>query len=168
MTRGLRFGLVVGGVCAVGWGAVWTAAVMVASVVAPWRAVLPALLSEVVLMGGSLSVGAALGLLLGAALALAPGRLTTHGLLRRLLAGVVAGTLFVGEAVVSAEGGIQQVLSTLAAVPVVGAAAAACSGDIAGRSRRHAWLWERTPRWADVRSLAWRGRLRAVAELLWN
>ncbi|MGW7259004.1 hypothetical protein [Streptomyces sp. NPDC054834] len=168
MMRGLRFGLVVGGVCALGWGAVWTASVMVASVMGHWHVVPSALVSEALLVGGSLFAGAALGLLLGATLALAPGRLTSHGLLRRLLAGVVAGTLFLGEAVVSVEGGILPVLLMIVGVPAVGAVAAACSGDIAGRSRRHAWLWRRTPLWADVRALPWRGRLRAVVELLWN
>lgn len=166
--RGLRFGLVVGGGCALGWGALWTAGMMVALVLREWHDVPSALVSEVILVGGSLFVGAVLGLVLGATLALVPGWLTSHGLLRRLLAGVVAGTLFVGEVVVSVEGGILPVLVMLMAIPAVGVLAAACSGDIAGRSRRHAWLWPRTLLWADVRALTWRGRLRAVVDLLWN
>ncbi|MEV6836167.1 hypothetical protein AB0N17_16905 [Streptomyces sp. NPDC051133] len=169
VVRGLRFGLAVGGVCALGWGAVWTAGVVVASVLGHRHAVPAALVSEAVLVGGSLFAGAVVGLGLGVTLALAPGRLTSHGPLRRLLAGVVAGTLFLGEVVVvGVEGGILPVLLTMAGMPVTGAVAAACSGDIAGLSRRHAWLWPRTPLWADVRGLTWRGRLRAVVQLLWN
>lgn len=168
LTRGLRFGLVVGGVCALGWGVVWTAAVMVALALRHGHDVPSALVSEVILMGGSLLVGAALGLVLGATLALAPGWLTSHGLIRRLLAGVVAGTLFLGEVVVSVEGGILPVLVMITGIPVVGVLAAACSGDISGSSRRHAWLWSRTLLWADFRALAWRGRLRAAVDLLWN
>ncbi|MGW4273034.1 hypothetical protein ACWEGQ_11870 [Streptomyces seoulensis] len=166
--RGLRFGLVVGGVCALGWGAVWTAGVMVAVVLGHWHDVPSALVSEVILVGGSLFAGVVLGLLLGAMLALAPDWLTSRGLLRRLLVGLVAGTLFLGEVLVSTEGGILPVLSMLLCIPVVGAVAAACSGDIAGRSRRHAWLWPGKLLRADVRVLAWRGKARAVVELLWN
>ncbi|MFD7877306.1 hypothetical protein ACFV5G_24930 [Streptomyces sp. NPDC059766] len=166
--RGLRFGLVVGGVCALGWGAVYTAGVMVGLALREWHNVLSALVSEAILMSGSLFVGAVLGLVLGATLALMPDWLTSHGLLRRLLAGVVAGTLFLGEVVVSVEGGILPVLVMLMGIPAVGLLAAACSGDIAGRSRGHAWLWPRKLLWADVRALTWRGRLRAVVDLLWN
>jgi hypothetical protein len=166
--RGLRFGLVVGGVCALGWSAVWTACVMVALVLRHWHDVPSALVSGVILVGGSLFAGAVLGLLLGAASAVAPGWLTAHWLLRRLLAGVVAGTLFLGEVVVSVEGGILPMLLMIAGIPVVGAAAAACSGDIAGRSRRHPWLWRRTLLWADVRALVRHGGFRDVVEWLWN
>ncbi|MFH8342681.1 hypothetical protein [Streptomyces sp. AM6-12] len=166
--RGLRLGLVVGGVCALGWGAVWTASVMVAAVLGHWHGVPSALVSEVILVGGSLFAGVVLGLLLGATLAVAPDWLTSRGLLRRLLAGLVAGTLFLGEVLVSIEGGILPVLSMILCIPVVGAVAAACSGDIVGRSRRHAWLWPGTLLRADVRALAWRGKVRAVVELLWN
>lgn len=166
--RGLRFGLVVGGVCALGWGVVWTAGVIVGLVLRDWHDVPSALVSEVILVGGSLSVGAVLGLVLGGTLALAPGRLTSHGLLRRLLAGVVAGTLFFGEVVVSVEGGILPTLVMIMAIPAVGVLAAACSRDISGSSRRHAWLWPRTLPRTGLRALAWRGRLRVVVGLLWN
>ncbi|MFF4401657.1 hypothetical protein [Streptomyces sp. NPDC001480] len=164
----MRFGLVVGGVCALGWGAVWTAGVIGALVLGHWHVVPSALVSEVILVGGSLFAGALLGLLLGVTLALAPGWLTSHGLLCRLLAGFVAGPLFLGEVVVSVEGGILPVLLTIVGIPVIGVVAAACSGDIAGRNRRHAWLWPRPPSLTNVRALPWRGRLRAVVELLWN
>lgn len=93
LTRGLRFGLVVGGVCALGWGVVRTAAVVVALALSHGHGVPSALVSEVILTGDSLLVGAALGLVLGATLAFVPGWLTSHGLIRRLLAGVVVGTL---------------------------------------------------------------------------
>jgi hypothetical protein len=93
LTRGLRFGLVVGGVCALGWGVVRTAAVVVALALRHGHGVPSALVSEVILTGDSLLVGAALGLVLGATLAFVPGWLTSHGLIRRLLAGVVVGTL---------------------------------------------------------------------------
>ncbi|MBC2869519.1 hypothetical protein [Streptomyces mexicanus] len=166
--RGLRFGLVVGGGCALGWGAVWTASVTVAAVLGQWHGVPLALVSEVILVGGSLFEGVVLGLLLGATLAVAPDWLTSRGLLRRLLAGLVAGTLFLGEVLVSMEGGILPVLSMILCIPVVGAVAAACSGDIAGRSRRHAWLWPGALLRAEVRALTWRGKVRAVVELLWN
>ncbi|MEU6557040.1 hypothetical protein ABZ915_43355 [Streptomyces sp. NPDC046915] len=168
VTRGLRFGLVVGGVCALGWGAVWTAGVMDALVLGHWHVVPSALVSEVILVGGSLFAGALLGLLLGVTLALAPSWLTSHGLLRRILAGVVAGTLFLGEAVVSVEGGILPMLLMIMGIPVIGLVAAACSGHIAGTNRRHAWLWPRPPLSTNVRALPWRGRLRAVVELLWH
>ncbi|MGW4564114.1 hypothetical protein ACWEN3_17430 [Streptomyces sp. NPDC004561] len=141
---------------------------MTAGVLGHWHGLLSAFVSGLILVGGSLIAGAVLGLLLGAALALAPDWLTSHGLLRRLLAGFVAGTLFLGEAVVSVEGGILPVLLVIACTPVVGAVAAACSGDIAGRSRRHAWLWPRTLTRTEIGALAWRGKLRAVVELLWN
>ncbi|MFE9612911.1 hypothetical protein [Streptomyces sp. NPDC006012] len=166
--RGLRFGLVVGWVCALGWGAVWTAGVMAALMLGHWHDVPSTLVSGVILVGGSQFVGAVLGLLLGATLTVAPGWLTSHWLLRGLLAGVVAGTLFLGEVVVSMEGGILPMLLMIVGIPVVGAVAAACSGDIAGRTRHHAWLWRRTLLCADVRALARRGRLRAVVERLWN
>lgn len=166
--RGLRFGLIVGGVCAVGWGALWTAGVMVAAVLGRWRGVPSALVAEAILVSGSLIAGAMLGLLLGVALALAPGWLISHGLLRRLLAGVVAGMLFLGEVVVGVEGGILPALVMIVCIPLVGAVAAVCSGDIAGRSRRHSWLWPRTPSGAEAGALAGRGRLRAAIELLWN
>jgi hypothetical protein len=148
--RGLRFGLVVGCVCALGWGAVWTAGVIVALVLGHWHEVPTTLVSGVILVGGSLFAGSVLGLLLGATMAVAPGWLTSRGLLRGLLAGVVAGMLFLGEVAVSVEGGILPMLLMIAGMPVVGAVAAACSGDIAGRSRHHAWLWRRTLLWADV------------------
>ncbi|MDF3297497.1 hypothetical protein [Streptomyces tropicalis] len=168
--RGLRFGLAVGGFCALGWSTVGAACVTVAWVLGHRHGVPSTLVSGVVLVAGSLFVGAALGLLLGTALALAPDRLTSHGLLRRVLTGLVAGTLFLGEVAVSVEGGVLPVLLMLVGVPVVGAAAAACSGDIVGRSRRHAWLRPRPlplPQ-AGAPELAGRGRLRAVMELLWN
>jgi hypothetical protein len=69
---------------------------------------------------------------------------------------------------VGVEGGILPVLAMILCVPVVGAVAAVCSGGIAGRSRRHAWLWPRAVQGPDVRTVARRGRLRTVVDLLWN
>ncbi|WP_158690388.1 hypothetical protein [Streptomyces sp. PsTaAH-124] len=170
--RGLRFGLAVGGVCALCWVTVMTAGVAVVAVRGSWRKASEALFLEAALVGGSLAVGVVLGLLLGTVLAFAPARLTSRTWPRGLLAAAVAGSLFLGEVVVSAEGGILPVLLATLGVPPAGLAAAACSGDIAGTSRRYAWLHPHPDplpsRMAALRSLTWRARLRAVADLLWT
>ncbi|MFC8709918.1 hypothetical protein ACFUCQ_08245 [Streptomyces sp. NPDC057197] len=105
-------------------------------------------------------------------LAFMPTRLTSRTWPRGLLAGVVGGALFLGEVVVGAEGGILPALLTALGVPLTGLAAAACSGDIAGTSRRYAWLHPNPDplpsRMAALRSLTWRARLRAVVDLLWT
>ncbi|MFF1484549.1 hypothetical protein ACIGZH_20190 [Streptomyces sp. NPDC058319] len=110
--------------------------------------------------------------MLGTVLAFTPARLTSRTWPRGLLAGVVAGALFLGEVVVGAEGGILPALLTALGVPLTGLAAAACSGDIAGTSRRYAWLHPNPDplpsRMAALRSLTWRARLRAVVDLLWT
>lgn len=133
VVRGLRSGLVGGGVCALGWGAVRTVGVMVALVLGHWHEVSLALDSEVILVADSLFVGAVLGLP-GVMSALAPGWLTSHRLLHGPLAALVADPLFLGEVVVSMQGGFPPVLLMVLSIPVVGAVAAACSGDIAGRT----------------------------------
>ncbi|MEU6465162.1 hypothetical protein [Streptomyces sp. NPDC046976] len=61
----------------------------------------------------------------------------------RLLAAGLAGVLFQAEVVVVAvvtDVGYGPTLAAFLATPAV-AALAAHSGDIAGRSRRHPWLW---------------------------
>jgi hypothetical protein len=100
---------------------------------------------------GSLGMGSLLGVVMGAALAIAPTWLVSRGLLRGLLAALLAGTLFLGEVVVlgvATDGGYGFMLLALLAAPIVAATAAAHSGDIAGRSHHHAWLWAPAPgRW---------------------
>ncbi|WP_055589113.1 hypothetical protein [Peterkaempfera griseoplana] len=124
--------------------------------------------------GGSLATGALLGVATGAALAVAPSRLIARGTLRCTLAALVGGVVFLGEVAVVAvtsDGGYGPVLLTLAAVPVVAGTTAAYSGDIAGHTRRHAWL--RTP--GAARSLAallsaqggWRSKAHQALKLLW-
>ncbi|MFF0964322.1 hypothetical protein ACWDQO_02220 [Streptomyces sp. NPDC003703] len=170
--RGLRFGLAVGGVCALCWATVTTAGVAVVAVRGYWRQASEALFFEAAFVGGSLAVGVVLGLLLGTVLAFTPARLASRTWPRGLLAAAVAGALFLGEFAVSVEGGVLPVLLTALGVPLTGLAAAACSGDIAGTSRRYAWLHPHpdplSSRMAALRSLTWRARLRAVADLLWT
>jgi hypothetical protein len=168
--RGLRFGLVVGLVCALGWGALCLVGFAVGLVAGRWHDVLVDLVAGLGLVGGSLAVGALLGLMLGAALALAPGWLARCRPLRGILGGLVAGTLFLGEVIVIAvasDVGPLPTLLTMAAAPVVGAVAAVHSGDIAGFSHHHDWLWAR-PAWADFRAMTWRGSLKRLIKLLWS
>ncbi|MFD9032905.1 hypothetical protein ACFVZW_17400 [Streptomyces sp. NPDC059567] len=105
---------------------------------------LAGILRGVVAVGGTLAVGVLLGAATGGALASAPDRLTARAPLRGLLAGAVAGTLFLPETLVVAfatDVGYLPTLLTVLATPVVGAVAAAHSGDVVGRTRLHPWLW---------------------------
>ncbi|MFB7373741.1 hypothetical protein ACFC0D_28250 [Streptomyces sp. NPDC056222] len=110
------------------------------------------ILRGVVAVGGTMAVGVLLGAATGGALALAPDRLTARAPLRGLLAGAVASALFLPEAVVVAfatDLGYLPTLLTLLATPIVGAVAAAHSGDLVGRTRHHPWLWDRAYRRVD-------------------
>ncbi|MFE5487396.1 hypothetical protein [Streptomyces sp. NPDC056527] len=110
------------------------------------------ILRGVVAVGGTMTVGVLLGATTGAALALAPDRLTARAPLRGLLAGAVASALFLPETLVVAFAtgfGFLPTLLTVLATPIVGAVAAAHSGDVVGRTRHHPWLWDRTHQRAD-------------------
>ncbi|MFJ6622003.1 hypothetical protein ACIQOW_31045 [Kitasatospora sp. NPDC091335] len=90
-----------------------------------------------IVVGGSLGVGVLTGAITGAALALSPEWLARHASLRGLLAGTVAGTVYLGETVVVAvasDAGYGPVLLTFLSTPVVGVVAAVHSGDILGRT----------------------------------
>ncbi|MGA5410104.1 hypothetical protein ACPCSC_22915 [Streptomyces lavendulocolor] len=133
---------------------------------------LAGLLRGVVVVAGSLGIGALLGAATGVALALSPEWLAARAPLRGLLAGCVAGTMYLGEAVVVAvasDGGYGPMLLTLLSTPVVGAVAAAHSGDILGRTHHHPWLasegrlkgWSRRRRWPGRRTASRRTSGRA-------
>ncbi|MEU9866013.1 hypothetical protein AB0D99_34620 [Streptomyces sp. NPDC047971] len=115
------------------------------------------ILRGVVAVGGTLSVGVLLGAATGAALAVAPEWLTARAPLRGLLAGAVGGALFLPETLVVAfatDVGYLPTLLTVLATPVVGAVAAAHSGDVVGRTRLHPWLWTPTYRRVDTPATA--------------
>ncbi|MFE4976118.1 hypothetical protein ACFRAR_28955 [Kitasatospora sp. NPDC056651] len=84
---------------------------------------------------GSLGVGVLVGVTTGVALALSPGWLARRAPLRGLLAGTVAGTVYLGETVVVAvatDVGYGPVLLTFLSTPVVAVVAAVHSGDVLG------------------------------------
>ncbi|MFK0096767.1 hypothetical protein [Streptomyces sp. NPDC091040] len=104
---------------------------------------LAGLMRAIVVAGGSLGVGVLLGAVAGVALALSPEWLVARAPLRGLLAGCVAGTMYLGETVVVAvasDGGYGPILLTLLSTPVIGAVAAVHSGDVLGRTHYHPWL----------------------------
>lgn len=144
MLRGFRFGTRVGMVPALIWAGLCFGGAAAWLVRGSWHDALAVFGPGLVAVVGSLGVGSLLGVVMGAVLAIAPEWLVSRGLLRGLLAAFLGGVLFLGEVVVIAvatDVGYGPVLLTLLAVPVVAAVAAAHSGDIAGRSRHHAWLW---------------------------
>ncbi|QKW09212.1 hypothetical protein HUT18_25370 [Streptomyces sp. NA04227] len=141
--RGVRLGLRIGTVPAILFGCLWlvAAAARLFGGTSAGSAAGP--LNGVTAVGGSLAVGVLLGAATGGALALAPEWIAARAALRGLLAGAVASTVFLGEVVVVAfatEGGYAPIMFTLLATPAVGAAAAAHSGDILGRTHYHPWL----------------------------
>ncbi|MFJ3666967.1 hypothetical protein ACIPSE_10975 [Streptomyces sp. NPDC090106] len=112
-----------------------------------------------VVVGGSLGVGVVLGAATGAALALSPEWLAARAPLRGLLAGCVAGTMYLGETIVVAvawDGGYGPMLLTLLSTPVVGGVAAVHSGDVLGRTHYHPWLT------SEGRAKGWSRRLDRV------
>ncbi|MFG2881831.1 hypothetical protein ACGFYV_05815 [Streptomyces sp. NPDC048297] len=100
-------------------------------------------------VAGSLGVGVLLGAATGVVLALSPEWLASRAPLRGLLAGAVASTVFLGEALVVAvatDVGYGPVLFTFLTTPVAGVVAALHSGDVLGRTRHHPWVWgEKSP-----------------------
>ncbi|MGW1093959.1 hypothetical protein ACWD4L_49470 [Streptomyces sp. NPDC002596] len=104
---------------------------------------LTGLMRGIVVVVGSLGVGVLLGAVTGVALALSPEWLAARAPLRGLLAGYVAGTMYLGETIVVAvasDGGYGPMLLTLLSTLVVGAVAAVHSGDVLGRTHHHPWL----------------------------
>ncbi|MET8630964.1 hypothetical protein ABZW30_46040 [Kitasatospora sp. NPDC004669] len=100
---------------------------------------LPSFSRLAIVVGGSLGVGILVGAITGAALALSPEWLAGRTSLRGLLAGIVAGTTYLGETVVVAvasNGGYGPMLLTLLSTPVVSVVAAVHSSDILRRTRR--------------------------------
>ncbi|WP_329594764.1 hypothetical protein OG298_38185 [Streptomyces sp. NBC_01005] len=131
MRRGLLFGLRAGaipaGICAVLWAAIALSGEPLDSSFEKPAAGLVAVL-------GSLAVGAAVGLVTGAVLAVAPPRMLGSAPARGLTCFVVGATLAAGEVVVmdvSSEGGYGPVVLAVLAMPVVGAVTAARSRSIA-------------------------------------
>ncbi|MGM9468515.1 hypothetical protein [Streptomyces murinus] len=138
--RGMRFGVRVGVIPAVFWGILFLFVAVAPFGSGPLAVLRPGLIAVV----GSLAAGVLLGVVMGAALAVAPQWLVSRGPLRGLLAAGLAGVLFQAEVAVVAvvtDVGYGPTLAAFLATPAVAALAAAHSGDIAGRSRRHPWLW---------------------------
>ncbi|MFI2780824.1 hypothetical protein [Streptomyces sp. ALB3] len=140
--RGVRLGVRIGAVPAVVFGAMALVSAVMWLPTGPAHA-LEVLLRGVAVAGGSLGVGLLLGGVTGAALALSPEWLARRAPLRGLLAGCVAGTVYLGETVVvtvAFDGGHAPMFLTLLSTPVVGAVAAVHSGDVLGRTHYHPWL----------------------------
>ncbi len=94
-------------------------------------------------VAGTMGVGVLLGAVTGAALALSPAWIATRAALCGLLAGAVAGVMWLGETAVVAvatDGGYGPMLLTLLSAPVPGFVAAAHSGDALGRTHYYPWL----------------------------
>ncbi|MFE6494333.1 hypothetical protein [Streptomyces sp. NPDC057748] len=134
MCRGLLFGVRAGaipaGICAVLWAAIALAGLSGEPLDSTFEK--PA--AGLVAVLGSLAVGAALGLVTGAVLAVAPSRMLGSALVRGLVCFVVGTASAAGEVVVmdvSSEGGYGPVIVAVLATPVVGAVTAARSRSIA-------------------------------------
>ncbi|MFD0341096.1 hypothetical protein ACFVH0_20840 [Streptomyces sp. NPDC127117] len=134
MRRGLLFGLRAGaipaGICAVLWAAIALSGLSGQ----PLESTFEKPAAGLVAVLGSLAVGAAVGLVTGAVLAVAPPRMLGSALARGLSCFVVGTTLSAGEVVVmdvSSEGGYGPVVLAVLAMPVVGAVTAARSRSIA-------------------------------------
>ncbi|WP_371096485.1 hypothetical protein [Streptomyces sanglieri] len=134
MRRGLLFGLRAGaipaGICAVLWAAIALSGLSGEPLDSSFEK--PA--AGLVAVLGSLAVGAAVGLVTGAVLAVAPPRMLGSAPARGLTCFVVGATLAAGEVVVmdvSSEGGYGPVVLAVLAMPVVGAVTAARSRSIA-------------------------------------
>ncbi|MEU5015383.1 hypothetical protein AB0G35_35035 [Streptomyces sp. NPDC021749] len=145
LRRGLRFGLRVGVFHAVPFAVLSGMAGISAFFSPPEPTEFAAGLWRVLAaVGGSLAVGALLGLVTGGLLLVVPRWLRTSTVLRGLLTALAGGTVYLGEVVVVTEatdGGYAPIALILLMVPVIAAVTAAHSGDIAGLSRYHAWLW---------------------------
>ncbi|MGM9444570.1 hypothetical protein ACTAF0_30615 [Streptomyces murinus] len=168
--RGMRFGVRVGVIPAVFWGILFLFVAVAPFGSGPLAVLRPGLIAVV----GSLAAGVLLGVVMGAAPAVAPQWLVSRGPLRGLLAAGLAGVLFQAEVAVVAvvtDVGYGPTLLAFLATPAVAALAAAHSGDIAGRSRRHPWLW--SP--GTVRALvdicsepgSWGSKGRRLLRMMW-
>ncbi|MEL5956898.1 hypothetical protein AADR41_19345 [Streptomyces sp. CLV115] len=134
MRRGLLFGLragaIPGGICAVLWAAIALSGLSGE----PLESTFEKPVAGLVAVLGSLAVGAAVGLVTGAVLAVAPPRMLGSAAARGLSCFVVGTTLSAGEVAVmdvSSQGGYGPVVLAVLAMPVVGAVTAARSRAIA-------------------------------------
>ncbi|MFB7213602.1 hypothetical protein [Streptomyces sp. NPDC056255] len=127
---GIRAGAIPAGICAVLWAAIALAGLSGE----PLESTFEKPVAGLVAVLGSLAVGAALGLVTGAVLALAPSRMLGSALVRGLACFVLGTASAAGEVVVmdvSSEGGYGPVIVAVLAMPVVGAVTAARSRSIA-------------------------------------
>ncbi|MFJ9440848.1 hypothetical protein ACIRRH_03125 [Kitasatospora sp. NPDC101235] len=150
VSRGVRLGMWIGSATAAIFGSfAFVAAAMWLGEGLPGEAV-ACLVRGIVFVAGSLGVGVLVGAAVGVALALSPGCLASRAPLRGLLAGSVAGTVYLGEPIVIAvatNNGYGPMLLALLFTPIASAVAAAHSGDILGRTHYHPWLaGERCPK----------------------
>ncbi|MBO1420156.1 hypothetical protein [Streptomyces sp. FH025] len=132
--RGVRLGVRIGAAPAGLAASLWLGVAVAQLLVKPH--VLPGFSRLAVVVGGSLGVGVLAGAITGAALALSPEWLAGRASLRGPLAGIVAGTTYLGETVVVAvasDGGYGPMLLALLSTLVVSVVAAVHSGDILRR-----------------------------------
>jgi hypothetical protein len=98
-----------------------------------------------ILLVGSTAAGALMGVLIGGGLALASRRaVNSRAWELALIGALLAAVAFPAEILAVALGtntGPLEMVATLLAWPVMTVVAAVHSADIAGRTRRHAWLW---------------------------
>ncbi|MGW4379747.1 hypothetical protein [Kitasatospora sp. NPDC004531] len=136
--RGVRLGIRMGAVPAVLSGSIWLGVAVMWLFQGRHRGAPPALGPIAIMVGGSLGVGVLVGAAIGTALALSPEWLAARAPLRGALAGLVAGTTYLGQTVVVAvatDVGYGPVLLTLVSTPVVAVVAAVRGGDILGRAQ---------------------------------
>ncbi|MFC0599391.1 hypothetical protein [Streptomyces palmae] len=142
--RGVRLGVRIGMVPSIFFGSIWLAATGVWLLSGLPHGGLSIFLGGLTAVGGTMAVGVLLGAVTGGVLALSPEWLAARAPLRGLLAGAVASTVFLGETLVvglATDGSPAGMVLTLLSTPLAGAAAAAHSGDVLGRTHYHPWVW---------------------------
>ncbi|MQY14475.1 hypothetical protein SRB5_46420 [Streptomyces sp. RB5] len=142
--RGLRLGVRIGLALTALWGTLTCVAAAAFLGTGKRDAALDVFLRGTAATAGTMAVCTLLGAATGAALARAPEWLASRALLRGLLAGAVASTVFLAEALVigaATYAAIAPVLGALLCTPVIGLVAAVHSGDVLGRTHYHPWLW---------------------------
>jgi hypothetical protein len=143
--RGVRVGLLMAGVPGGLWVifAVGVALTLLAR--GSTQAALSAFRDGGILLVGSSAAGAVMGVIIGGGLALVSRRAVDGRVWKPVLVGgLLAAVVFPAEIVVVGLGtdfGPLEIVVTLLAWPVMTVVAAVHSADIAGRTRRHAWLW---------------------------
>ncbi|MGW0734195.1 hypothetical protein [Streptomyces sp. NPDC002851] len=141
--RGTRLGVRIALVPAIIFGSVGLVAVVMWTFGGAYDDALAGLTVGVGGVGGSLAGGVLLGAVTGAVLALSPEWLAARAVLRGLVGGSAASAVFLAELLALAsvvDVGPGLMILVLLAVPVVGAVAAAHSGDVLGRTHYHPWL----------------------------